>query len=175
MALTSQLSRTQHPAFSSTAGQPAQPSTCPGQSPAALPHHHWAARNTTAPSPLPAAPCLPAWHQRQATRISSCIPRAPLRHQEMTCHHQMAKASSKATAKGHTDQTPPLPSRSCSSALGGSDASQAVAGGTAIYYLPLSIILGFIYYVCKNGNTLASECLLGIQYPYYSKCFFLHN
>lgn len=71
----------------------------------------------------------------------------------------------------------PFPPRSCSSAPGGSDASQAAAGGTAIYYLLLLIIFGFkfIYYVCKNGNTLASECLLGIQYPYYSKWFFLHN
>lgn len=77
----------------------------------------------------------------------------------------------------HRSKTPPFPPQSCSSAPGGSDASQAAAEGTAIYYLPLLVILGFkfIYYVCENGNTLASECLLGIQYPYYSKWFSLHN
>lgn len=77
----------------------------------------------------------------------------------------------------HRSKTPAFPPQSCSSAPGGSDASHAAAEGTAIYYLLLLIILGFkfIYYVCKNGNTLASECLLGIQYPYYSKWFFLHN
>lgn len=70
-------------------------------------------------------------------------------------------------------ETLPLPPRSCSCP----GSSQAAAEGTAIYYVLLSIILGFklIYYACKNGNTLASECLLGIQYPYYSKWLFLHN
>lgn len=74
-------------------------------------------------------------------------------------------------------KTRPFPPQNCSSASGGSNASQAAAEGTAIYYLLLLIILGFkfIYYVCRNGNTLASVCLLGIQYPYYSKWFFLHN
>lgn len=74
----------------------------------------------------------------------------------------------------HRPGTSLFSSRSCSSDPDENNTSQAVAECTAIYYLLVLIILGFkfIYYVCKNGNTLASECLLGIQYPYYSKCFF---